>query len=99
MKPKIDFKFNVYFTLAILFFVGFSSLFEPEDQPVKFDKLVDESLAWLLVFLIAFVLTIYLNTYFFKEFWNRFLAEVFDLREVTVSESYAFILFIILIIL
>jgi hypothetical protein len=95
-RKKITRVFNLCLLLYYLVGLFTISLAEPEDdRKTTLDIIFDWSPATSTVglLLIAFVL-IYFGAILVKEFWNRFITDVFKVREITFDESLALVLMI-----
>lgn len=86
--------FNVALFLYFLFSGSIGYLFDPAgDKRVPWDKVYDwsPSFAVLGALLIVLILAL-LGSIIVKVFWNRFIADVFKIREITFDESLAIVL-------
>jgi hypothetical protein len=93
-KERITLIFNVLLFIYI-FITGMAiALFEPEfvQKPLIEKMLGDSILLIIIVFLSIGVFLLIAGAQLFKVFWNRFVTDVFRLREVTFQESLAVIL-------
>lgn len=94
MKKIISTKFNVAATFAVLLVNVIFTVFTTDvSTGYESNTLIDLFFTqlWLkilfsLLLLVGFAITI---SYIFKEFWNRLLCDLFQVREVNLNEAYA----------
>jgi len=94
MKKIISTKFNVAASFALLLVNVIFTLFTTDvSAGYESNTLIDLFFTqlWLkvlfsLLLLVGIAITI---SYIFKEFWNRLLCDLFQVREVNLNEAYA----------
>lgn len=98
-KNKITLSFNI----GIIIFLGYEGLCERLMRPVNEPKYVMDALHDSYpVLSILLMLSILLISFFFapliiRVFWNRFITDIFKIREITFQESLSIFLIAILI--
>lgn len=88
--------FNVALFLYFLFNSTIGYLFDPAgEKHVPWDKVYEWSPSFAVSSALAILLiSVLLGAVIAKVFWNRFLADVFKVREITFDESLAIVLII-----
>ena len=91
-NKKITIIFNIGVMIYLFFYIGAIELFEPVNkEKVFFDLLFDSVPPFigysLAIFLALFALII--GTLIIKEFWNRFVSDIFKLRDINFQETLA----------
>ena len=93
IKKKINLAFNLALFVFMLFTCTLNVLFATEAERVLWDDVFDYSpeLAVFGASVLAFF-AFWGGTHIVKVFWNRFLSDVFALREITFQESLSIVL-------
>ena len=90
--------FNISLTCYLIFVFLGDYLFSPEkNEKVPWDLIYDINQLFGIIgaFLIIFSI-IFLGSYFVFQFWNRFISDVFKLRQIVYQEAFALTLFLLL---
>jgi len=90
---KIDTKFNVLWTFIIcLVFALEYWIFEYKPGPREHETIfnqIDHPMIALSILLFCSLLIVSTVSKLFMEIWNRFITDVFNIRDISFAESYA----------
>lgn len=97
IKSKITFSFNIILFLYICFSGIMNYFFVPEEPDVPWDKVFEWSPSIAIVSAIAIIIVIlFFGAFLSKAVWNRFISDVFGLRNINVHEAVMIMLLITL---
>ena len=87
--------FNAGLILYLIGSLSIDYLLTPEPlEPVPWDQIFQGTSPFLRIALLAILifLTVYIGAIFTKHFWNRFIADVFQVRTIIFDEALALVL-------
>jgi uncharacterized membrane protein YuzA (DUF378 family) len=94
-NKKVTPAFNIFLILVLAVVAFLQVLNEPaKAEETLFDLIFGEQSLWsMLTFsIVSIAAVVFLTAFAFKEFWNRFVTDVFDFREIQFSEALSLIL-------
>lgn len=88
-KNNINLKFNFLLALFYIFVIVVDVLFSPiVDEKTPIGQLYEISfISGATITLLIVAVIIYFGTLVVKFFWNKFISDVFSIREITFQES------------
>ncbi len=99
-KPKIVFRFNLVLFAYLCVNVLVSSLFDPQtDEKVLWDKVYEAFPVASVTLAVLIGLSLLLwGSKLVELFWNRFISDIFGLREIDFQEALALVLILAIVV-